>query len=51
MIKSIDELVMEQEALLDALNECDPEDEARIQELQDRLDVIEEELDLNPDNF
>lgn len=51
MIKTFDELEAEREMLLSALNECDPEDEAGIQELQDRLDVIEEELDLNPDNF
>lgn len=51
MIKSINELEWEREELLNALNECDPEDEVRIQELQDRLDIVETELDLNPDNF
>ena len=51
MIKSFDVLEEEREMLLDALDKCDPSDEARIQEIQDQLDIVEQELDLNMDEY
>ncbi len=51
MIKTFDELEEEREMLLTALDQCDPNDEARIQEIQDQLDIVEQELDLNPDEY
>ena len=51
MIKSFDELEMERESLLDALDKCDPNDEAKMQELQDKLDIVEVELELKLDDF
>lgn len=51
MIKSTYELEEERDMLLDALDKCDPNDEAKIQELQDKLDIVQEELDMNPDEY
>lgn len=51
MIKTFYELEEEREMLVNALNNCDPDDEVRIQELQDQLDLVERELELNPDDF
>lgn len=51
MIKSSYELEMERDMLQDALDKCNPNDEARIQELQDRLDIVEADLELDPGDF
>lgn len=51
MIKSTYELEEERDMLLDALDKCDPNDETKIQELQDQLDIVQEELDMNPDEY
>lgn len=51
MIKSFYELEEERDMLLDAIEKCDPNDEVRMQELQDQLDLVEQELDLNPDEY
>lgn len=51
MIKSFYELEEERDILLDAIEKCDPNDEVHMQELQDQLDLVEQELDLNPDEY
>lgn len=51
MIKSCYELEEERDMLLDALDKCDPNDEIKMQKLQDQLDLVQEELELNPDEY